>query len=233
MPAATVVPSLTVCVFAKPPRAGVSKTRLGRQVGDVLAARLAEAFLVDTWSALLDVPCVRPVLAVSAPFPLPFAVPADCVWLQGEGDLGARQERVLTQALAESPRVALIGSDSPGLPPSRFVETALSLQTHDAVLGISDDGGYYLLGATTCPAGVLSQITWSAPDTGAVTLQKLRSAGLSVAMLPSWFDVDTLADLDRLANLLRSRDVVAPATAAVLEITPGADRERPATQSQS
>lgn len=225
-----------ICVFAKPPIAGEVKTRLG--LPPLLAARLAQAFLDDTLSAMAALPWATVALASTAP-----ATAAVPVLLQGEGDLGARIERVLRAALAlgaagaparlsSSPELAwdpnhspamrrpaaviAIGADAPALP-ARLLESArTALHKYDAVLGPADDGGFYLLALRACPPGLLDGLPWSAPQTCARTLLRLRERGYRTALLEPWFDVDRPEDLTRLEALLRAGTLSAPRTKAVL-----------------
>jgi rSAM/selenodomain-associated transferase 1 len=212
-----------VCIFARPPRPGGAKTRLIPAVGEVGAATLAGAFFADTWEAVSALRWLRPVLATTElPGPGASLGPAGAVWrqgevwLQGEGDLGARLERILTRALARGPWALALGADSPGLPLQRLEEARAALATHDAVLGPADDGGYYLLGLTRCPQGLLAGLPWSAPTTLAATRARLEERGLTVALLPPWLDVDVPEDLARLAGLLLRGEAHAPHTARVL-----------------
>ena len=201
-----------ICIFAKPPVAGKVKTRLAAVIGADFAAALAHAFLEDTIGAVRSLPWAQAVLATTEP------VESDLpVLLQGEGDLGARIERVIRAALERSPFAIAIGADAPALPP-RLLEAARSaLEQADAVIGPADDGGFYLLGLRACPEGLLAKLPWSAPETFARTLQRLRMRGLRVRVLERWFDVDRVADLDRLRAALRSGEIVAPRTARLLE----------------
>jgi hypothetical protein len=205
-----------VCVFAKPPRAGSVKTRLAGEVGAQGAARLARAFFADTWALVARTAWARPVAAVNGPFPLA-ARGDDCtVWRQGGGDLGLRMERVLRRALREAPFAIALGSDSPGLPRQRLEAARVRLAACDAVLGPAEDGGFYLLGLRRCPRGLLRELPWSSADTFARTCERLRARGLSVAILPGWFDVDRPADLARLRRLLAGRRIHAPHTRRAL-----------------
>lgn len=68
------------------------------------------------------------------------------IWLQGEGDLGARLERILSCALKSSLFAIAIGGDTPGLPSDLFEQARAALHVADAVIGPSEDGGFYLLG---------------------------------------------------------------------------------------
>lgn len=135
-----------VCVFAKTPHAEPVKTRLAPVVGYSGAAALAEAFLQDTWSAVCSLPWAKAVIA-STDHSIASAVSGNSeIWLQGEGDLGARLERILSHALKSSPFSIAIGADTPGLPLDLLEQARCALQMVDAVLGPSEDGGFYLLG---------------------------------------------------------------------------------------
>ncbi|OGQ12247.1 MAG: hypothetical protein A2138_17155, partial [Deltaproteobacteria bacterium RBG_16_71_12] len=157
----------TLCIFAKAPRAGAVKTRLAAQIGAARAARLAEAFFWDTLALAERAPALRVVVALSGDAHLlPGLRDRVEVWPQGDGDLGARLQRSLRRALAESPRALAIGTDSPGLPSTLLANARAALHTHDAVLGQADDGGFYLLGLSRCPKelldGLLEGLPWSA-----------------------------------------------------------------------
>ena len=205
-----------VAVFAKPPRAGEVKTRLCPPLTPIGASRIAKAFLTDTWNLVTAIPWAQPVLATTSHAPeLP---QADRVWLQGEGDLGARIERIARLALETADSVIVIGADSPGLPP-RFLDAArLALATHDAVIGPCDDGGFYLLGLKRCPPLLFADLPWSDSTTAAATSARIRAAALSLFELPKWFDVDHAHDLERLVDLIAKGEIEAPASAAALAI---------------
>jgi rSAM/selenodomain-associated transferase 1 len=203
-------PGAVVCVFAKPPRAGEVKTRLATEIGAREAARFASAFLEDTLRALRQLP-VRTVLATTERWAAARA--ADECWLQGNGDLGARLERMLRRALGTAPWAAAMGADSPGFPVAALSEAERVLRSTDVALGPADDGGFYLVATRRCRPGMFAGVTWSAPDTLAQVERRLGAVGLSSARLPGWFDVDTLDGLHRLAALVARGTVVAPATA--------------------
>lgn len=204
-----------VCVFAKPPLPGQVKTRLGQTQGARRAAALAGAFIRDTLTGLARVPWATPVVATTGP--LDGVVAGVPQWLQGDGDLGARLERVFARALGGADRAYALGADSPGLPPAFLDEADRRLRHADAVLGPADDGGFYLLGLRRCPPGLLRDLPWSAPTTRAAVEARLTSAGLRVAHAPSWFDVDDEPGLRRLAAMVRARRADAPATQRLLD----------------
>ena len=206
-----------ICVFAKPPRPGTVKTRLTSVLGDEGAAALARAFLLDTWSTVTRVSGVDVVLAateVDAP-EWPSLDVAE-VWPQGAGTLGDRLERVLRRALHAHPFAIAIGTDIPGLPLSRLDDACEALRTADAVLGPADDGGFYLIGVSTCPHGLLDTVPWSASDTCARALERFGHHHLTTTVIDPWFDVDEPADLDALRRRIRDGTIHAPETARIL-----------------
>jgi len=222
-----------LCIFAKPPEPGRVKTRLAPALGDHGAAELARAFLVDTCQAARALVWATPVLATTGPFEASLdAALALPMWPQGDGDLGARMERVLRRALTSAPFAIAIGADSPGLPP-RLLEAARdALEAADAAIGPTADGGFYLLALRRCPDGLLDDLPWSRFDTFTKTVERLQARGLTVRILAPWFDIDRPADLDHLRDLLDRREIVAPATERCLGapqvsvIIPVLDEER-------
>lgn len=204
-----------IVIFAKPPVPGQVKTRLAAAVGEAHAAALARAFLQDTARAVAG---VRAVVATTDPsadhgVDLP-------TWDQGCGDLGARIERMLARALEEDGDALAIGADSPGMPPTHLRAlvgelTVRPTPSAQVALGPAEDGGFWGIRASRVVPGMLSGIRWSAPTTLAETRAALEVRGLAVATGPSWWDIDTVEDLDRFRREIpRER---APATHAVLD----------------
>lgn len=198
---------MVVAVFARPATPGACKTRLIPALGEVGAARLAAAMLEDTLATCASLPWADPVVASTEP--------GEGVWEQGDGDLGARIERILRRAMGPDGAIAL-GADSPGLPASALDMARAALREHDAVIGPATDGGFYLLGLRHCPEGLLADLPWSDPDTGSATWLRLLETGCSVAMLPEWLDVDVPDDLHALRRLLHANPAAAPHTRAAL-----------------
>ncbi len=206
-PEATRRTELAFCVFAKAPRHGQVKTRLARKLGDDIATRIASAFLDDTWkrtrSFARSSPNSGALLAIDGNAECCNSTePSDEICTQGSGDLGARMERVLRRALEGSHAAIALGTDSPGLPLEFLRQAQAALLHADAVLGPSADGGFYLLALKHCPEGLLAELPWSASDTCEQTLRRLRGAGMHVAVIDSWFDVDEVDDLRQLTRLI-------------------------------
>lgn len=204
-----------VCIFVKPFVAGQVKTRLIPSLGAEGAAELAQAMFQDTQATVRTVPWAREIVASTAPLPEPL-VGNSKVWLQGEGNLGVRLERILRRALAHSEMAIAIGADSPGLPLRVLEQARNRLQSADAVFGPCEDGGYYLVGLRRCPPGLFNGIAWSQQDTLLQAAARFRKLGLRVSLLERWFDVDTADALDRLRARLASGQIGAPHTAEAL-----------------
>ena len=205
---------IPVCMFAKPPEPGHVKTRLIPELGREGAAEIAAAMFLDTWHTLSSTPGIRPVLATVSSGVFPVAIDSRDVWLQGDGDLGTRLERILRRSLADAAGAIVVGADSPCLTTVHLQAAIQALEDHDAVIGRAMDGGFYLLGVRHCPEGLLSCIPWSTRETAELTAQRLRCRNLDVHELPPLFDVDLPEDLPVLAGYLLKDPAAAPATRA-------------------
>lgn len=215
-------------LFAKQPVAGQVKTRLASATSPAWAARVAAAFLYDAVERLAHI-SARRVLAF-APDDAASAF-ADAVGdrftlvPQGAGDLGQRIARFFTaQVEAGAPATVLLGTDSPTVPLD-YVERAFTeLEKADVVLGPATDGGYYLIGCGPRVPPIFNGVAWSSAGVLAETVARLP-AGWQLALLPPWYDVDTLDDWQalrgHLAALIRARvDPLAPRTLALMQEAP-------------
>jgi len=134
--------------------------------------------------------------------------------MQGDGDLGARLERVFRDGLATAPAAIAVGADSPLLTSAHLQQAMQALANHDAVIGPCPDGGFYLLALRACPQGLLSGLPWSTPETAEATKRRLNARGFSLLELEPLFDVDTPDDLAQLGGSLSGQPAIAPATRA-------------------
>lgn len=129
-------------------------------------------------------------------------------WPQGDGDLGQRLARATDRAFTRgADGVILLGADSPTLPAHVLSDAAASLVRHDAVLGPTDDGGYYLLALRRRQPALFERIDWGGAQVADQTRQRATAAGLDLHELPSWYDLDRFDDLIRAApDLARLAD---------------------------
>jgi rSAM/selenodomain-associated transferase 1 len=192
-------------VFAKAPVPGEVKTRLARTLGnDAAAAAYRE--LVERTLATADVARSRGIVAEVELWCSPdVAHPALDQWSRSHGaslhrqhgdDLGARMRGALASALARGDVPLLIGTDCPAIDADYLASASSALDTHDAVFGPVEDGGYALVGLAR-DADAFTGIAWSTPSVMPATRAALRRAGVRWAELPTLWDVDTADDLAR------------------------------------
>ena len=208
-------------VIAKRPAPGQTKTRLSPPLHPEQAAALYECFLRDTLDVARAVPHVSRLVHYAPDDAAGyFATLAPDFGLRPQvGDnLGQRLDQVLTRCLREGFRQAVImDSDSPTLPPAYVARAFSSLETADVVLGPCEDGGYYLIGLNQPQPRLLREVQMSTPHVLHDTLALAGQAGLRVALLPPWYDVDTAQELERLrADLALHANGAAPRTRAFL-----------------
>ncbi len=191
--------------MVKEPKAGQVKTRLARGIGTVAATSFYRTALNNLvgrlhapaeWTVVL---AVAPDHAVSSPaFRFDTARVA-----QGRGILGGRLDRLMT-GLPPGP-VIIIGSDVPGITPSRIRRSFRLLAGADAVIGPSPDGGYWLIGLRRMPRvpRAFSGVRWSSSDARSDTLRNL--AGLKIATTDTLSDVDTAHDFKAAGPIIGRR----------------------------
>lgn len=208
-------------IFAKLPVPGRVKTRLIPPLTAVEAGRLYECMLRDTLCRTSRLAGMDHMLFYAdEPGAEPFfrqLAPSYPLFPQQGKDLGERMANAFDTAFTHGYQgVAIIGSDSPDLPLA-FIENAFANLTNGkaAVFGPSEDGGYYLVALGEMHAELFRGIEWSRNDVLAKSLGKAAEAGIRVALLPGWYDVDTIEDLQR--PELRDRENDAPLTREFIE----------------
>jgi hypothetical protein len=207
---------MVVTIMAKAPRAGEVKTRLSPPLSAPDAAELYRCFLLDKIEQVRALTTAIPAIAYTPAEGRSYfeALAPDFVLLLQEGaDLGARLANSFSQLFALGYAAAFaIDSDTPTLP-TAYLEEALDLVATpgiDVVLGPSDDGGYYLIGLRKVYPELFEGVPWSTAQVIPETIRRAEAKGLKVASLPSWFDVDTPDDLERLkTSLLRAEGMAA------------------------
>lgn len=199
-------------ILAKEPQPGLVKTRLAATLGAEPATELYRCFLADTLNLARNVvPDERLLFAFWPPEAAGYfqklAPSARCMPQSGVS-FGERLASAFRAAAATgATRLVLIGTDSPSLP-AGYVEEAFALldsPSIDVVLGPCADGGWYLMGLRRPESRLFTGIAWSTSVVYAQTLARAAEAGLRVAALPPWYDIDTAADLPRLYHDLRRR----------------------------
>lgn len=210
---------IALAIMAKVPQPGEVKTRLCPPLTDAEAAGLYHCFLLDTIAKARTLTGISPVLAYTPADRKGFfatLAPDFTLLLQQGDDLGAKMNLCFTRLFDLGfQHVLLTGSDLPTLPLS-YLQQAVTLMTApytDVVIGASEDGGYYLIGLCRPQPGLFANMCWSTSTVFAETTHRAAAKGLRVACLPSWYDIDTPADLERLrANLREEENITCPHT---------------------
>ena len=204
--------SRAVLVMAKQPVPGASKTRLQPAIDQEQAAALSECFILDAVELAaglrtdvpgLDVKIAGTPAAAASYFAT--IAPETGFVAQRGADLSERLHTVMAETLDDGvDQVVAINSDSPTLPGALLVQAfeALDRPDVDVVLGPAEDGGYYLIGWKRVDDRLINDVTMSTPTVLADTLSVAAEQGLSVDLLPSWYDVDQPDDLIRLREEL-------------------------------
>ena len=196
-------------VFAKAPEPGTVKTRLARSVGD-LAATEAYRALVDRTLDVASESRRRGVVDAIELWGAPDVThPALLAWANRCGatlhaqvgaDLGERMHRALRDALGRGAVPLLIGTDCPAIDVDYLAAASQALETHDAVLGPVEDGGYALVGLAR-DVDAFGGVAWSSASVMADTRSAIARAGARWTELATLWDVDTAEDLIRWRGL--------------------------------
>ncbi len=190
-------------IMAKRPAVGRTKTRLCPPLTLAQAAALYDALLRDTIELVAGLDGVRLAIAVTPPEAADsfrYISPPGTILLPVTGkDIGDCLDQVLGRLLASGHSQAIaLNSDGPTLPLAYVQQAVVRLMDADVVLGPSEDGGYYLIGLKQPRPELFQDIKWSTEQVTGQTLDRAEALRLNVTLLPSWYDVDTAADLDRL-----------------------------------
>lgn len=195
-------------LFAKNPLPGKVKTRLSPPLSPEEAAGLYCCMLQDSLGMALSLHDITPFLffqddAGAAEY-FAASAPEIAVAPQRGRDLGERMQNAFTELLGRGfSQVAIIGTDSPDLPPEYIYEAfdLLEYEHTDVVFGPAEDGGYYLLALKRVWEELFRGLPWSSDGLLAASVTTAQELCLGVSSVPQWHDIDSAADLDR-AELL-------------------------------
>ena len=207
----------TLLVVAKHPTPGQTKTRLCPPLTHAQAADLYDCFLHDTLSIMRAVPevrCVIGYLPEDAQGYFRQLAPDMELSPQRGASLEERLDQLLTEALhGGSQRAVIMNSDSPTLPAAYLRQAFDELANADVVLGPTHDGGYYLIGMKQPQPKLLLEVQMSTTHVLSDTLALAEANGLTVSLLPSWYDVDTIDELRQLEGEMANLSVNGSAVA--------------------
>jgi len=187
-------------IFLKNPVAGKVKTRLAKGIGH---DRALQAYKLLTAYTLAQ----AKASTLSTIIYWSDHIVEECTTdqsVQVTGDLGERMLIALKTELAMHDSAILIGSDCPGMSSDLLVTAASCLDSHDAVIGPADDGGYYLIGMKAAHKELFTELTYSTDHLLQDTLSRAKDAHLQVAILETISDVDYLEDLQSFLTSARA-----------------------------
>jgi hypothetical protein len=192
------MPPAALLVIAKEPLPGRAKTRLTPPCTREHAARLAAAALTDTLDVVARTPTTRRVLVFDGDARSWRRWGFEVIEQRGDG-LGERLAAAFHDVHGGA---LLVGMDTPQLTPALLLEGLRALQAPgvDAVLGPTDDGGYWGVGFRAPTPGAFAGVPMSSPTTWSHQCSRLHELGLGVHELPQLRDVDTIEDARAVAG---------------------------------
>lgn len=182
-------------IFVRAPRYGAVKKRLATDIGKWTAwrfyrncsANLVKRLSDPRWTTVL---AVQPDLFAKQGRFWPPTLPRIT---QGSGNLGNRLSR--TALSVKRGPIIIVGSDIPNITRDHIASAFTNLGYHDAVLGPSPDGGYWLVGLRLRPnrPRPFTNVRWSSRYTLSDTLKNFDSRH-RIAFIESLRDIDTVSD---------------------------------------
>jgi glycosyltransferase A (GT-A) superfamily protein (DUF2064 family) len=212
-----------ICILAKTPRPGEVKAKLEYCLEAAQSALLARALLFDTISVALRIPRCNVTLAFR---------PADAlgeisellnqfknaemnkaIKAKAEGvlllpQIGVNPGELIGGAVRHlfdegARKLLLVCADNPLLDPVVLRAALELLKRHDAVLGPTFDGGFYLIGLNKHQPGLFEELDWTPGEIYKNLQERLNREGLNWLELEIAYDVDGPEDLDQLCCDLR------------------------------
>lgn len=190
-------------IFIKNPVKGHVKTRLAKSVGDSKALHIYQKLLQITKKITDELSCDRQVWYSQS-------VVQNDLWnedayskfTQKGKDLGERMQHSFQQAFEDGyENVIIIGSDCADLTPEFINRAFEALENHQAVMGPSEDGGYYLIGMSRYYPFLFEEKNWSHHSVFQDTLKQMEGNSISYHLLPVLNDIDSESDLRKSAGL--------------------------------
>lgn len=188
---------IPLLLFAKAPIAGKVKTRLQTHCTPTQCAEIAQILLHES------------IKKISRYWPGKIYL---SLWLDKEhafikamhdqyaieltdqcaGDLGAKMQHAF-ESYGYS--AAVMGADAPHIKPQELARAYDLLQQGKSAIGISEDGGYYLLGLSQPAPQLFTNMAWGTDQVLSETLNRAKQSKLELTHLDSLHDVDEWPDL--------------------------------------
>ena len=211
IPVETTVYNRKLGIFLQIPVPGEIKTRLARPLTAAEARDLHRAFLADLFARISRLKKISATVfyAGEDTTVIQDLIPSKYPLVPQEGASPAeRLENAFRKLLGNEGNVAcIIGSKSPDLPLVYLKRAYVKLKHRDVVLGPTFDGGCYLIALKRLIPDLLQDVAWGETGVLGNALGKVQSKELSCALLPPWYDVDTMESLSLLKTMLLARKI--------------------------
>lgn len=191
-------------IFVKNPELGKCKTRLAATIGDEKALNFYKHMLKRTKEVSEKVDADKAIYYSSF-------IDDNDLWsnkppfykqLQNQNpDLGMKMQSAFEEAFDKGyESVCIIGSDCYALGEKVIEQAFKSLESKEAVLGPSNDGGYYLLGMNELHAHLFKNKEWSTDSVAPDSIQDFNKLNLQYSLLEELTDIDHEEDLKSIPN---------------------------------
>lgn len=192
----------TLIIYSRYPEAGKTKTRMIPALGAEGAAKLQRQMSEHTLNTARKLKSDRNInievhFAGGSQQLMSAWLGEDLKYIpQKNGDLGNRMNSSFQQAfISGQQRIVTIGIDCPDIN-SKILNSAFdSLQTKELVLGIAEDGGYYLIGLNKAIPQLFQNIDWGTEKVLQQTKAIAQKLNLNTDYLTTLSDVDRPEDL--------------------------------------
>lgn len=200
----------SLIIFVKAPIPGTVKTRLQADIGPERAVKIYKSFVTGVLTECSRLRGIDRFLG--------------CTPTQEDGylsDLAAeykmrtfdQEGKTLGKRIYNAFRhcsergysdIVLIGSDSPSIPADFIKQAFNELKKNDFVIGPCFDKGLYLIGAKSTSVDEIFRIIKinTGNDVNGI-LEKIGKTKIKLSMLPFWYDIDNIDDLEFLKAHLK------------------------------
>ena len=195
-------------VFAKPPIAGLAKTRLIPALGEDGAADYHKKLLHHTLKNVICEEKWDTHLWCSENTKHDFFQFCEkefslVLQQQIDGDLGSKMAHAIEQMLKDYEKVCIIGSDCPLINVQKIQDVFNCLKKNDdVVITPAEDGGYVQLAVKRqLQPAIFAGIRWGGADVFQTTLHNISRLGLNPVIQSTLWDIDEPEDMIRFVEL--------------------------------
>ena len=191
----------TLIIFLKYPEPGKVKTRLAKDVGDNVAAKIYSYMAMTIIENVVDPKSYNMIIFYDPPE----KEKEIKNWIgkkevqyspQVGNTLGDRISNAFKEVYSNGTgKIVIIGTDCLDVTSENIKEAMKKLENCDVTLGPAEDGGYYLVGLNKYTPQIFRDIDWSTDRVLEQTLERIKVKKLNYELLKTLKDIDTFDDL--------------------------------------